>query len=105
VSEKLTLRFGYEPRKSSIPADRIDLIAPLPDVKIYSAGFNYKLDKDSDISVGASYMKGDFHVPARSDCNLNCDNFFNLIYNPYAGMDVSGGIRVRYLGISYTQRF
>jgi long-subunit fatty acid transport protein len=105
VSEKLTLRFGYEPRKSSIPADRIDLIAPLPDVKVYSAGFNYKLDQDSDISVGASYMKGDFHVPARSDCNLNCDNFFNLIYNPYAGMDVSGGIRVRYLGISYTQRF
>jgi long-subunit fatty acid transport protein len=105
VSDRLTLRFGYEPRKSSVPSDKIDLVAPLPDVKVYSIGLNYKFDPDSEINIGASYMKGDFNVPARTDCNLNCDNFFNLIYNPYAGMDVSGGIRVRYFGVSYTQRF
>jgi long-subunit fatty acid transport protein len=105
VSNKLTLRLGYEPRKSSVPSDKIDLVAPLPDTKLYSVGFNYKIDRNSDVNLGASYLKGDFNAPARSTCNMNCDNFFNLIYNPYAGLDVSGGIRVRYLGMSYTKRF
>lgn len=105
VSDKLTLRFGYEPRKSSIPANKIDLVAPLPDTKMYSVGFNYKLKDGADISVAASYMTGDFHAPARSSCNMNCDNLFNVIYNPYAGLDVSGGIRVRYFGLSYNKPF
>lgn len=105
VTDKLALRFGYEPRKSSIPKDKIDLIAPLPDTKVYSVGFNYKLSGGADISVAASYMTGDYHVPARSSCNMNCDNLFNIVYNPYAGLDVTGGIRVRYLGISYNKPF
>lgn len=105
VSEKLTLRFGYEPRKSSIPQDKLDLVAPLPDTKLYSVGANYKISDQMDISVAASYMKGDYHVPARGSCNMNCDNFFNIVYNPYAGLDVTGGIRVRYLGVTLTKRF
>ncbi len=105
VSDKLLLRFGYEPRKSSIPADKIDLVAPLPDTKLYSVGFNYKINKDTDINLTASYLKGDFNAPAGTSCNLNCTNFFNIVYNPYAGLDVAGGIRVRYLGFSFTKRF
>ncbi|NEX64051.1 OmpP1/FadL family transporter [Noviherbaspirillum galbum] len=105
VSNKLTLRMGYEPRKSSVPGDKIDLVAPLPDAKVYSVGFNYKISRDTELNVGASYMKGDFSVPARGSCNINCDNLLNIIYNPYAGLDVSGGIRVRYLGMSYTKHF
>ena len=105
ITPELTLRAGYEPRKSSIPADKIDLVAPLPDTKVYSLGFNYKVDDKTDINFGASYMKGSFNAPANSSCNLNCTNFFNLIYNPYAGLDVSGDIRVRYVGASYNKRF
>lgn len=105
INNKLMLRMGYEPRKSSVPADKIDLVAPLPDTKVYSIGANYKLSRDTEVNLGASYMKGDFNAPARSSCNMNCDNFLNLIYNPYAGLDVAGGIRVRYLGFSYIKRF
>jgi long-subunit fatty acid transport protein len=105
VSNKLMLRMGYEPRKSSVPTDKIDLVAPLPDTKVYSLGANYKLSPDAEVNVGASYMKGEFNAPARSSCNMNCDNFLNLIYNPYAGLDVAGGIRVRYFGFSYIKRF
>ncbi|HYD93951.1 MAG TPA: outer membrane protein transport protein [Noviherbaspirillum sp.] len=105
VNEKLTMRFGFEPRKSSIPADKIDLIAPLPDTKLYSIGANYKINRNTDISIAASYMKGDYNVPARGSCNMNCDNFFNIVYNPYAGLDVSGGLRVRYLGVTLTKHF
>jgi len=105
VTKDLTLRAGYEPRKSSIPADKIDLLTPLPDTKMYSLGFNYKVDDKTDINFGASYLKGSFNAPANSSCNMNCTNFFNLIYNPYAGLDVSGDIRVRYVGASYNKRF
>jgi long-subunit fatty acid transport protein len=105
VSRRLTLRAGYEPRKSSVPGDKIDLMAPLPDTKVFSLGFNLKLDTTRDINFGASYMKGTFNVPANTDCNLNCNNFFNIIYNPYAGLDVAGDLRVRYVGANFTQRF
>ena len=104
-TEKLTLRFGYEPRKSSIPANKLDLIAPLPDTKLYSFGLGYKLSPKSDLSLTASYMVGTFNVPANSDCNMNCNTLFNVIYNPYAGEDVAGSIRVRYVGLSYNKRF
>ncbi|HAT33456.1 MAG TPA: outer membrane transport protein [Janthinobacterium sp.] len=104
-TEKLTLRFGFEPRKSSIPADKIDLIAPLPDTKLYSLGLNYKLTPNSDISLTGSYMVGHFNVPANTDCNINCNNFLNVIYNPYAGLDVGGDFRVRYFGMNYSRRF
>lgn len=104
ATKKLTLRFGYEPRKSSVPANRISFQA-IPDTKIYSLGFGLKVDRDSDFNVAASYMKGEFHAPANSSCNLNCDKMMNAVYNPYAGLDVSGGIRVRYFGFNFTKRF
>ncbi len=103
--ESLALRFGYEPRKSSVPADKIDLIAPLPDTKLYSVGLNYKFKSGSEISLTASYMKGAFDAPANSSCNMNCNKFLNVIYNPYAGHDVAGDIKVRYVGFSYNHRF
>lgn len=101
----LTLRLGYEPRKSSIPSDKIDLIAPLPDTKLYSAGLNIKIGKNSDLSLTGSYMVGKYSVPANTDCNLNCNIFLNVIYNPYAGLDVAGDFRVRYVGLDFTHRF
>lgn len=105
VNDKLTLRFGYEPRKSSVPKDKIDLVVPMPDTKLYSIGANYRISESTDISLAASYLTGDFNAPANSSCNLNCTNFFNIVYNPYAGLDVTGGIRVRYFGMTLTKRF
>jgi long-subunit fatty acid transport protein len=104
VTNRLTLRAGYEPRKSSIPDNKIDLMAPLPDTRMVSLGFHLKLDGTRDINVGASYMKGKYNIPANTDCNLNCNNFFNVIYNPYAGLDVSGGIRIRYFGMTLRRK-
>jgi long-subunit fatty acid transport protein len=103
--ERLALRFGYEPRKTSIPSDKVDLIAPLPDTKLYSVGLNFKLSKLTDISLTGSYMMGKFNTPANTDCNMNCNTFLNVIYNPYAGLDVKGDIRVRYVGFEFNRHF
>jgi long-subunit fatty acid transport protein len=103
--ESLALRFGFEPRKSSVPANKIDLIAPLPDTRLYSVGLNYKVSRAIDVSLTASLMKGRFSAPANTDDNMNSSKFLNVIYNPYAGLDVAGDIKVRYVGFSLNHRF
>ncbi|TMH13785.1 MAG: outer membrane transport protein [Betaproteobacteria bacterium] len=105
VTESLALRAGYEPRKSSVPTSKIDLIAPLPDLKVKSLGIGYVGHDGMRIDATASYASGKFNVPADTSCNLNCTNFFNAVYNPYAGLDVSGGIRIRYFGVTISHPF
>ncbi len=105
VADGLKLRLGYEPRKSSVPADKLDLIAPMPNLPVKSIGFSYALKDGMKIETGFSYAKGRFNAPADTDCNLNCSNFFNVIYNPYAGLDVSGTLVLRYFGMKLTQPF
>jgi long-subunit fatty acid transport protein len=105
VTDKITVRAGYEPRKSSVPTNGLDLIAPLPDVSVKSLGIGYQLHEGTRIDLAASYASGRFNLPAETSCNLNCSNFFNVIYNPYAGLDVQGGVRIRYFGIQLTHPF
>jgi long-subunit fatty acid transport protein len=102
---QLKLRFGYEPRRSSIPNDKMDLIAPLPKVRIKSLGLSWSTDAGTTIDIGGSMAYGRYKVPANTSCNLNCTDFFNLIYNPYAGLNVSGETRLRYGGITIRHPF
>ena len=88
-----------------MPGNQISLLTPLPNTKLFGAGFEYKFSEHDVLTVGASYMKGTYNVPALSDCNLNCDGFFNLIYNPYAASTVSGDFIVRYFGLKYSHPF
>lgn len=105
VTKAFKLRFGYEPRKTSVPQSAFDLIAPLPQLNVRSIGFGYELPSGLKVDGAVSYAKGRYKIPANTSCNLNCTNFFNLIYNPYAGLDVSGTTTVRYGGVSITQPF
>jgi len=99
------LRLGYEPRKSSVPQSSMDLISPLPNLNVKSIGLGYQSESGTRLDLTASYAHGSFNLPANTSCNLNCNNFFNVIYNPYAGLDVSGGIYVRYFGAAISRPF
>ena len=105
VWDGVKLRLGYEPRKSSVPTNKIDLIAPMPQLPIKSIGLSYEMKNGMKLETGFSYAKGRYNVPANTDCNLNCTDFFNVIYNPYAGLDVSGTLVLRYFGLKVTQPF
>jgi long-subunit fatty acid transport protein len=105
VWDGVKLRFGYEPRKSSVPITKLDLIAPMPDLPVKSIGASYEMKDGMKLEAGFSYARGRFYVPANTDCNLNCTNFFNVIYNPYAGLDVGGELVLRYFGLKITQPF
>jgi long-subunit fatty acid transport protein len=104
-TENFTIRAGYENRPSSVSPSVFDLIAPVPDLQLFGVGLGYKFDKKSGVDVGASLVKGSFNIPAGQSCNLNCSDFFNLIYNPYAGLNVRGNMYIRYLGVSFSKVF
>ncbi|HET8869953.1 MAG TPA: outer membrane protein transport protein, partial [Aquabacterium sp.] len=105
LTNALKLRLGYEPRKSSIPKSAFDLVAPLPDMNVKSIGIGYKKKDGLTLDATVSYARAKFNIPANGSCNLNCDNFFNVIYNPYAGLDVSGETMLRYVGVRINKPF
>lgn len=105
LTKALKLRLGYEPRKSSIPQSAFDLIAPLPDMTVKSIGIGYEKKDGLKLDATVSYAKGRYNIPANGSCNLNCDKFFNVIYNPYAGLDLSGETVFRYVGVLISKPF
>lgn len=105
LHERVTLLLGYEPRKSSIPSNKLDLLAALPDLVGKSIGVKLKLSEKSTLQVGASYLAGRFNVPAGTSSNANATNLTNLVYNPYAGLDISGFTAARYIGLTFATEF
>ncbi|HET8869900.1 MAG TPA: outer membrane protein transport protein [Aquabacterium sp.] len=105
LTKALKLRLGYEPRKSSIPQSAFDFVAPLPDLNVKSIGIGYTKKDGLQLDATVSYARAKYYIPANGSCNLNCDNFFNVIYNPYAGLDVSGETIFRYVGVRINKPF
>ena len=105
ASSRLDLRMGVELRDSVIPDDQRQILAPLGDANLYSIGMGYRWDKDTEIDLNLSYMQSIETIPADSSCNLNCDNITNIIYNPYAGLDVKTSFRVVSAGLSFRTKF
>lgn len=105
-SDRLALRAGYEPRKSSIPNDKQDVLLPLGDAELFSFGFEWLMPGDQVVDVGVGYMTAKAHVPAGGSTNANSsDSFSNFIYNPYAGTEFSSEATAYLLELSYTAPF
>lgn len=84
----LALRFGYEPRKSSIPDDKQDVLLPLGDAELFGAGFEYRMGEGRILELAVGYLRASANVPANTSTNANStDDWNNFIYNPYAGTD------------------
>jgi long-subunit fatty acid transport protein len=106
-SNKLALRFGYEPRPTSV---RNELFGPIPfsDIQIFSGGLAIVEDpkpkprpknmhellaqirQPQEIELNVSYVKlKDKTVLNNTSKNLNSTVFTDIVYNPYAGLDWS----------------
>lgn len=99
-NDRLTFRLGYEDRKSTFGPDQFSLMAPLPDMKSKSFGVGYVTKTGVHLNFTYSYTHGTFNIPAEGSCNMNCSNFFNVVYNPYAGLDVTGDMTIKYIGFN-----
>lgn len=105
ASSRLDLRLGVEIRDSVIPDDQRQIMAPIGDANLYSVGMGYQWDKDTRVDMHLSYMQSIEEIPANGSCNLNCDNITNIIYNPYAGLDVKTSFRFAAAGLSFRTKF
>ena len=104
INSRLDVRFGLELRKS--PAAK-DVFGPIPigDMKHWGIGFGYKWDKQTQVSASMFYMQSVDYIPSNTSCNLNCTNLTNVVYNPYAGLDVKFSTRIFGLGVSFRRQF
>jgi long-subunit fatty acid transport protein len=105
ASSRLDLRAGVEIRDSVIPDDQRSIMAPFGGANLYSIGMGYKWDKKTEIDMNLSYLHSIETIPANTSCNVNCDNITNIIYNPYAGLDIKTSLRVVMAGLSFRTKF
>ena len=105
VTPRLDLRLGADIRDSITPDDQRSLLGIFGDTIMWGAGFGYQWDRDTVLDAHISYMQSVEYIPANGSCNLNCDNLTNIIYNPYAGLDVKTSVRFASLGFSFTTKF
>ncbi len=89
-NNNMALRFGYEPRKSSIPNHKQDVLLPLGDAELFGFGVEYKMPGEKLIDLAIGYVHAEADVKAGESTNANSiDHFNNFIYNPYSGTDFS----------------
>ncbi|MFZ5722982.1 MAG: OmpP1/FadL family transporter [Pseudomonadota bacterium] len=100
-TDRLTMRFGYEPRSSAIPEDRRSPMVPINEAQLYGLGLGYKWDKDSQVDVTFSYLRSQDSIPANSSCAANCTGLDQIVYNPYAGLDIKTEAEILYFGFAY----
>lgn len=105
LNERVQLRAGYEWRPSAIPDDKADALAPIGDAHLYGLGVGYRWDKDTQIDLGFNYFVSKTDIPANTSCNTNCTGLDNLVYNPYAGMDVETSVHAYILALTYQTVF
>lgn len=104
-NERLKFRLGFEPRNSAIPDDRRSTLVPINQAHLYGAGIGYQFDKDTDIDLTAMYLYSKDSIPANTSCNVNCTGLNNVVYNPYAGLDVQTQAAVTMIGLAYRTRW
>ena len=105
-SDRLTLRFGWEPRTSSIPDDKQGVLLPFGDANLYTIGFGFDWKQGKHFDFALGYMRAEADIPAGSSTNSNSDDpYSNILYNPYAGMDIETSVDAILLEASYSWQF
>lgn len=105
LTGRIQLRAGYEPRASAIPDDRRSPLVPINKARYYSLGLGYKWDKDTDIDLAVATLRSEDHIPSGTSCLANCTGINNLVYNPYAGLDIKTSATINMVGIAFRTAF
>ncbi|OUS29469.1 hypothetical protein A9Q99_08905 [Gammaproteobacteria bacterium 45_16_T64] len=104
-SDSTALRFGYEPRDSGIPDDKLDFLIPMGDFDLYGIGFSHTLVDGAIVEFALAYGRSEQYIPAGSSTNGNNYNPDNFVYNPSAGLDVTSVIEFTIVEMSYQSEF
>lgn len=104
-TSRLKFRLGYEPRDSAVPDNKRNLLAPINTAKMYGAGLGYRFDRDTDIDLTLMHVVSKDTIPANTSTLLNSTAITNLVYNPYAGLDVKTRATINIMGLVYRTRW
>lgn len=105
VNDRLKLRAGFEPRASAIPNNRRMPMVPINEARYYSIGLGYRWSEDTEFDFAFAMLESRDHVPANSSCSANCTGINNMVYNPYAGLDIKTKATINMFGFAYRTRF
>ena len=104
-NERLKLRAGFEPRNTAIPDSKRSTLVPINQAQLYGTGIGYQFDKDTEIDLTAMYLHSKDSIPADSSTNVNATGLSNIVYNPYAGLDVETEASVIIVGMAFRTRW
>lgn len=105
-NDRLALRAGWEPRTSSVPDDKLDILLPMGEANLYAAGISFEWDKDMTIDLALAYFVSENDIPAGSSTNANDMNIATSAwYNPYTGMDLKTKTSAVMFESSFTWQF
>jgi len=104
-TNRIHLRAGYEWRPGALPDSKRTPLLPINNANLFGVGMGYKYDKDTDIDLSAAYIYSHDEIPANTSTNANSTSLTNIIYNPYAGLDIKTQARITILGIAYRTRW
>ena len=105
ATDRLQLRLGYEPRTSAIPDDKRNPMVPINNAQLFGMGLTYKFDPDTDIDLTYAHLRSRDQIPANTSSMANETGVGNILYNPYAGLDISTNTKVNLAGIVYRTRW
>ncbi|MFN3713133.1 MAG: OmpP1/FadL family transporter [Alcanivoracaceae bacterium] len=105
LTGRIQLRGGFEPRASAIPDDRRNPMVPINEARYYSLGLGYRWDKDTEIDIGIASVRSRDNIPADSSCLANCTGLNNVVYNPYAGLDIRTEATINMIGLAFRTAF
>lgn len=105
LNERIALRAGFEPRASAIPMNKRSPMVPINDAHLFGVGLGYRWDKNTEIDLAAAYLHSKDSIPANSSTAANSEGIGNMVYNPYAGLDIKTKAEIIVLGLAFRTRF
>ena len=102
-NDRLALRVGYEDRGNSIPQDKVDYMAPFGEAFLLGGGFSYVPKKNTLLEVGFGMLVSE--NSAADNTSTNANDYNQLIYNPYAGVNIKTEVRAYLFELSYQAHF
>jgi long-subunit fatty acid transport protein len=80
-------------------------MVPINKARYYSLGLGYKWDKDTDIDLAIATLRSRDKIPANSSDLANATGLDNIIYNPYAGLDIETEAAINMVGLAFRTSF
>ncbi|MCJ8146239.1 outer membrane protein transport protein [Acinetobacter sp. A3.8] len=105
ATDRLQLRLGYEPRSSAIPDNKRNTLVPLNNAQLFGMGLTYKFDPDTEIDLTYAHLRSRDQIPANTSDLANETGVGNIMYNPYAGLNISTNTKVNLAGIVYRTKW